>query len=297
MPAYNCNLFVKEAVESILHQTFQDFELLITDDASTDNTYNVLEPFKKDSRVKVFRNKTNKGYLKTCNDLFSKCSGKYITFQDADDVSVPERIKVLVNEFEKEDDLFMVGSGFYRIVNNKNEVVLNKYYSHTELLQLLPDRLPFAWAAFMFKKELLTSCGYYNEYFDRIGEEDYYWGGKIISKFKTKCLSEPLYGYRSNPNSVSKDRSDIRKVYSGKIAKYLLQQQLKFGKDSLTGYSKRPLHLKENTYRIEALLWRNKWTFASLYVVKSILFYPETAFSNIKLLFRYFPNYIKSSLR
>ena len=100
MPAYNCELYVEMAIKSILEQTYKDFELLIADDASKDNTKKIIDDLAKtDSRIKTFHNESNLGYLQASNKLFEKCSGEYITFQDADDFSDVTRFEKLVKEF------------------------------------------------------------------------------------------------------------------------------------------------------------------------------------------------------
>ena len=95
MPAYNTAPFIAEAIESILTQTFTDFELLIADDASTDNTFEIARVFlEKDRRIKVFKHPENLGFVGNKNFLLKQASGDYIAWQDSDDISYPERIKV-----------------------------------------------------------------------------------------------------------------------------------------------------------------------------------------------------------
>ena len=86
MPAYNCEKYIHQAIDSVLNQTHINFELLIADDCSTDTTKQIIDSY-KDPRIKTFHNNINLGYLKASNKLFSLCKGSYITFQDADDTS------------------------------------------------------------------------------------------------------------------------------------------------------------------------------------------------------------------
>ena len=92
MPARNCAAYVAEAVQSILAQTFSDFELLVTDDASTDETYDVLRGF-GDARISLWRHETPAGSAETRNELFARARGEYIALMDADDISLPERLE------------------------------------------------------------------------------------------------------------------------------------------------------------------------------------------------------------
>ena len=92
LPVYNTpEDFLRQAVESILNQTFQDFELLIVNDASTTDVEKVIRSY-SDSRIKYFKNKTNLGISGTRNILLDKAQGKYLAVMDHDDISLPERL-------------------------------------------------------------------------------------------------------------------------------------------------------------------------------------------------------------
>ena len=81
IPAYNVEKYIRQAIDSILNQTYSYFELLIADDASTDTTKQIINAYQKiDPRIKTFHNKKNEGYLLTTNKLFQKCKGDYIAF-------------------------------------------------------------------------------------------------------------------------------------------------------------------------------------------------------------------------
>ena len=92
LPVYNCEMFVGDAIRSILAQTFTDLELLILDDGSTDRSWDICQTFaKEDSRIRHFRNFKNLGLAKTMNRLIGSAKGKYVAVQEQDDISVPER--------------------------------------------------------------------------------------------------------------------------------------------------------------------------------------------------------------
>src|SRR5690554_4544687 len=90
MPAFNAGKFIDSAINSILGQTYSEWELLVCDDCSTDNTLDRIEYYAAiDSRIKVHRNSHRLGYLKTCNRLYGLVRGEYLAFQDADDECDP----------------------------------------------------------------------------------------------------------------------------------------------------------------------------------------------------------------
>lgn len=287
MPAYNAEKYIRQAIDSILNQSHSHIELLIADDKSTDNTKAIISSY-SDPRIKTFHNDTNIGYLKTCNKLFVQAQGDYLTFQDADDHSKPQRLETLLNEFEKDADLKMVGSGFYRQDVNGNEVKGDQSaYTYQQILDLMPDKLPFAWAVFMFTKEIYRKHGGYNELFDRIGEEDYYWGGKIIMDSKTISLADPLYCYTINPNSVSKSNINVRKLYSSRLAKFLLKQRMQTGTDSLSSGNMRPLRIYEYECRMESYFWMNEKTKALGSMLTLILLNPAKGLFYLRMAFAY----------
>ncbi len=112
MPVCNASAFIKEAVDSILHQTFLDFELWIVDHASTDNSLSIIGSF-QDTRIKIIRNSVNIGRLRTVNNLISKISSEYFTITDADDFSHPLRFEKQVDFLEGHQDYIMCGASFW----------------------------------------------------------------------------------------------------------------------------------------------------------------------------------------
>ena len=93
IPCYNCIKYVEEAVMSIVNQTYQNMEILITDDCSSDGTYEILKKLAKlDKRIKLYRNQKNEKIIETLNKMIHKSKGKYIARMDSDDISVLTRI-------------------------------------------------------------------------------------------------------------------------------------------------------------------------------------------------------------
>ena len=111
MACYNSEKYVDKAVQSIINQTYTNWELLICDDQSKDNTLKIIEKI-NDPRIKIFKNEKNLGYLKTCNRLFSSASGDYITFQDSDDFSHKERLSLQLNHLLNNANLGAIGTQF-----------------------------------------------------------------------------------------------------------------------------------------------------------------------------------------
>jgi glycosyltransferase involved in cell wall biosynthesis len=120
MPVYNAGNFLMEAIESILNQTYQNFEFIIVDDASTDNSFNVINYYAKiDKRIKPLRNKKNLGIAKTINKALSHVKGQFIARMDADDIAMPNRLEKQVEFLINNPEIGVLGSQMFEI-NEKN---------------------------------------------------------------------------------------------------------------------------------------------------------------------------------
>jgi len=213
MPAYNAEKYIAESVNSILIQTYKNFELLIADDCSTDKTKQILSSF-TDSRISFHPNETNQGYLKTCNKLFALCKGELVTFQDADDISVPDRIEKQVNEFLRDKELgictsnsVMIDSVGKKIMSRRWAIDYKKFRTDVNYEALLCG------ATIMLKNDLLKEIGLYHEYFNRLGGEDYEWFFRAVCKGKGTHLSDELYFYRIHDSAVKVNNVSPRTVF------------------------------------------------------------------------------------
>lgn len=204
MPAYNCEKFIKQAIDSVLNQTYTNFELLIADDASTDSTKSIIDSY-SDKRIKTFHHEKNLGYTQASNKLFSKCTGDYITFQDADDFSSINRLELLVSFLDKNQDYLCVGSNIVKVNENGEEFYKSNFVlKNNEIKELFKNsKIVMTGSSLLVRKEVVVEIGYYNLFFDRLGSEDVYWFSLILSKYKVANIAEMLYYYRANTNSVS----------------------------------------------------------------------------------------------
>ena len=119
MPVFNSERYLKTAIESILNQTFQDFELIIVDDGSTDASENIIRSFESE-KIFSYKNAGNIGLIATLNRGIDLCRGKYIARMDADDVSLPTRLEKQFNFLKKNPEYALVGSNAERI-DDKNK--------------------------------------------------------------------------------------------------------------------------------------------------------------------------------
>jgi len=206
LPFFNAEKFLKETLESLLNQGFQDFELLAINDHSTDKGPAIVEEFcKKDKRVKLIVNKNKKGLAGALNTGLELAKGKYIARADADDIYLPDRLKDQYEFLEKNSDIMLVGSG-YAPYDGKN--IIRKIYHPTnseEIAWRFLTNTFFCHPSVMFRQSITTDVGFYHE----TGAEDFELFSRIIHKYKTANLRKIHILYRQhdkNASNINKDR-------------------------------------------------------------------------------------------
>lgn len=235
MPAYNCERFVKEAISCVLNQTYSNWELLIADDASTDGTKKIINQY-NDPRIRFYHNDKNLGYLRTWNKLIAMAKGAFITFLDADDTCSLDRIEKTLTAFEKNLEIDVIGSNFNR-VNERGQILFtsNFFLTHAEIVSKMPKDFNIVGSGLMIKKKVYETIGGYNLFFDRIGAEDYYWIYLISEQFKIMNLSEALYNYRFNSNSVMGNLTvNPQKLFVYEVLQEIIGQRIRTGTDDIS---------------------------------------------------------------
>ena len=207
MPNYNCEKYVKLAIESILKQTYENFELLILDDCSSDNSWEViLEYTKKDKRIKSFRNEKNLGIVRTRNKLFDFIDkkSKYFALMDSDDISHGRRLEAQV-EFLEENGEFVGCGSFLEYFWDGKDRRLKRYYEtdFEKLKQVSLIKSPFPQPTMMINIEVLKNVGKYNEKYEVCEDWDFWM--RILQKYKMTNIEKVLYYYRQS-ESQSKSK-------------------------------------------------------------------------------------------
>ncbi|PKN13217.1 MAG: hypothetical protein CVU69_02635 [Deltaproteobacteria bacterium HGW-Deltaproteobacteria-4] len=200
MSVYNGERYLREAVDSILRQTFTDFEFIIINDGSTDGTREILESY-QDERI-VLIHQENMGLTKSLNKGIALARGKYIARQDADDFSLPERFATQVSFLDRECDISMVGSAV-QVVDKSGEVLttFKNPTGSSEIKEILKKYNCFWHGSVMFRRECLTSVGCYNERFGTA--QDYDLWLRYSEKLNLANLPEPFYAYRVSPEAIT----------------------------------------------------------------------------------------------
>ncbi len=216
MPAYNAEKYIEEAINSILNQSFRDFELVITDDYSTDKTWGIIQKFaKKDKRIRAYRNDKNLYIAENRNKLLILAKGKYIAWQDADDISFPERLKRQYVFLEKHPDAGIVG-GYLQFFNDRGITGIRKYAIIDQDLRKNIFRFsPVAQPGAMIRKDCFNKVGFYNPTYPPA--EDIDMSFRIGKLFKFANLDEVVIKYRENLNSATYKRLKTIEINTLKI--------------------------------------------------------------------------------
>ncbi len=201
LPVYNGEKFVSNAINSIINQTFTDFELIIIDDGSKDGTYNLLKGFqKKDCRIQVI-SRENKGLIATLNEGFSIARGEYIARQDDDDISHRTRFEKQVRFLDESPEYALCGT-FYNVVDEKNKFIRKHFLpsSNENIQQHLFDSC-FGHGTIMLRKSMISDMLWYRA--EALYVEDYDFFIRVAKKFKVYNIPEYLYDWCFRGESVS----------------------------------------------------------------------------------------------
>jgi len=209
MLSYNAELYLKEAISSILLQDFNDYEFIIIDDCSTDNSLEIIKSF-KDLRIKIHQNKTNQGIVYNRNRGIKLSSGKYIGMLDSDDIALPGKFRKQIEFLEKNPDFGMIGS-WALLIDNNGKLLKNNWK-----LSARPEKIPsimffknyFVQSAVVFRREVLPDYLYKTGY-EIV--EDYKLWMDIIKKSKAWNLPEYLVKYRIHGNNMTISGENIVK--------------------------------------------------------------------------------------
>lgn len=210
MAIYNCENTLIEAVNSIIRQTYTNWELIIFDDCSSDNTYNIaLEIAKKDKRIKVFKNDKNLTLAPTLNRCLKESRGTYIARMDGDDVCAP-------NRFEKEVDClinnqeFVVVSSLMELYDDNGVYGLVKYKEYPQKEDFVYGS-PICHAGCMMRKSVLDTLHGYNNSPEVERIEDYdLWIRMYSAGYKAYIIQEPLYSMRDDRNAIKRKKFKFR---------------------------------------------------------------------------------------
>lgn len=206
MPAYNAEKYIDEAIESILSQTFSDFEFIIINDGSSDNTKSIIQSF-CDNRILYLENECNLGIVDTLNKGLKCATGKYIARMDADDIAMPERIEKQFYYMEHDVSIGVLGTGTRIFGEGIQSRDTHSSLNSDKLKADLLFSTCICHPSVMIRREVLDN--YHIKYDPRFkGAEDYKLWWDIVQVSRIGCLPEPLHCYRIHPDQITQVKDE-----------------------------------------------------------------------------------------
>ena len=216
MPVYNGEKYLKEAVDSVLNQTFTDFDLLILNDNSSDATASILEDYvKKDDRVVVVTKTSNEGPANLRNEGIEKANTPLIALLDADDIALPTRFEKQIKVLEADNELALCGTWF-TIFGDKKEKVIKHAVEYADLKVQFLHSCGLGNSTVMFKKDAIKDLRFEHEY---VPAEDYGLWSEFIANSKFYNIPESLVRYRWHPGNISQTKEENLRIAEVAIKK------------------------------------------------------------------------------
>ncbi|MDA3885635.1 MAG: glycosyltransferase [Candidatus Delongbacteria bacterium] len=227
MSVYNSENYLKEAIDSILNQSMKDFEFIITDDCSTDNSLKIIKNYSKlDDRIILLENAENIGLTKSLNSMIGVTKGKYIARMDADDISLSSRFKIQYDFMENNPEIGVLGTYSKSFGANIKPRIINRPLSHEEIKSTLLFENLMVHSSVFIRKELFNeSINRYNDDFSII--QDYELWSRLIDLTRFANIPEALLLYRISDTNIcntTENNKNYRKCFLNRIHKFQLDK-------------------------------------------------------------------------
>lgn len=222
MSVFNNEDYLASAIESILSQTFTDFELIITDDASTDNSSQIINHYTKlDKRIVFKKNEHNIGLTKNLNSMLSIARGKYIARMDGDDICDCQRFEKQVDILLKYSDIDVVFTDVV-LIDTEGNKICKKWIPQSidRILSLMPIFSYIAHPSVMIRQDIFRRYGVYDERYV-VAQDWELWLRLIKNNINFYYLKLPLLHYRIHKNSITASRTYSHNKHN-LISKYKL---------------------------------------------------------------------------
>lgn len=219
MCVYNGSLYVKEAIESILNQTFTNFEFVIVNDGSTDESEAIILSY-SDPRIKYIRNPGNLGLIASLNKGIEASFGKYIARMDADDISLPERLQEQYAYMESHPLLGVCGSDYYQFDSNRS-IHYKALTEHQEILGYMLFNCSVIHPSLMIRTSLLKRQAVVFDA-DYKHAEDYELWSRLIFQLQFSAIAKTLFKYRIHADQVTQKHSTIQVITANRVRRNIL---------------------------------------------------------------------------
>ncbi len=285
MAVYNGEKFLREAIESMLNQTYRNFEFLIINDGSTDSTEEIILSY-NDERIRYIKNETNLKLIASLNKGLDLANGKYIARMDADDISLPERLEKQVDFLERNQGTGVLGT-WVRTIGLENNYEVHFKQGHDQIRFELFFHNYLHHPTVMIRGDLIKiNKVYYENY---LHAEDYAFWVKLTEFTRIEIFPEVLLNYRMHESNISEIHKNQQKIQTSKIRKEQIQQLgIDVNKNSFEAYEnfidsdtfERPEEFAISLEMMQLIIIKNK----------------ESHIVNDELLFNYYKNKLNNYL-
>ena len=262
LPIYNGEKYMRQSIESVINQTYKNWELIIIDDCSSDNTPQIAKEYaEKDGRIRYYRNETNLKLPRGLNRGFSLSKGEYLTWTSDDNLYLPTAIERMVHTLKKDNSDFVFAT--CDVINEEGKVI--------EIIKAPKDYKQaivggnFVGACFLYTRKVYEAIGEYNP--DCFLVEDYDYWLRIFARFEVSNIQDVLYQYRWHDGALTS--TEKKDKINSMCEKVMLQNISSFGKLSLKQkyyFYNKLHHLRESKNdKKERNKYRNKAAFLNSY--------------------------------
>lgn len=226
IPTYNCSKYISEAIDSVLAQTYKEFEIIIIDDGSTDETKGIVQEYLVSHRLKIkYIFQENQGLACARNAGIKNATGKYLALLDADDAWAKNRLALGVEIMEKHPTVSLVHANIF-CMNEKGKVLFTAQRERSFLngkiaKALLLKKAEISCPTVLFRRECVDTVGTFDENLTRLGCEDRELWIRITRQYDAYYIDEPLAYYRQRQSSMSKNMDKMVRAKYYVIHKHL----------------------------------------------------------------------------
>ena len=252
MPAFNASKTIFDSINSVQSQTYQNWEMIIIDDGSTDNTKDIITPFLSDYRIKYLR-QLNSGPSIARNNGINKAQGKYLAFLDSDDLWKPNKLDIQIKYLDNNPNFGLIHTNYSTFENDiknckrfKQSSWFSKWPGYERLL--IFDSI--GTLTVLTETELIKSLGGFRK--DLFGTEDWDLWIRVSKETKISKLNEDTAYYRINPDGLSqsfdKHLIELDKVYNQHVFQSKIQNKIKYAANSVYSFRKAKNFFKKKNY-------------------------------------------------
>ena len=252
MPTFNSSKTIFDSINSVQSQTYQNWEMIIIDDGSTDNTKDIITPFLSDYRIKYLR-QLNSGPSIARNNGINKAKGKYLAFLDSDDIWKPNKLELQLNYLKKNPDCCLIHtnySTFESNTQNSKPFRQTSWFSNWDENERLLMFDTIGTLTVLTETQLIKNLGGFNN--DLHGTEDWDLWIRVSKEGKISKLNDDTAFYRIHPKGISqsfdKHLIELDKVYNQHVFQSKIQNKIKYAANSVYSFRKAKNFLKNKNY-------------------------------------------------